>query len=56
MIFASRNPLYEKYKSLRAGVYTIEGIIGVGKTTLGRSLEFEQFHINFSQNMSIKDY
>lgn len=38
-MFANRNPIYEKYKSLKAGVYTIEGIIGVGKTTLGKSLE-----------------
>ena len=29
----------DKYESLRYGIYTIEGIIGVGKTTLGKSLE-----------------
>lgn len=38
-MFASRNLLYNEFKSLKCGVFTIEGIIGVGKTTLGRSLE-----------------
>jgi len=38
-MFASRNPSYDRFKSLRGGVFTLEGIIGVGKTTLGRSLE-----------------
>lgn len=38
-IFEPRNQIYVKYKSLKAAVYTIEGIIGVGKTTLGKSLE-----------------
>lgn len=38
-MFASRNPLYNKFKSLRCGIFTIEGIIGVGKTTMGRALE-----------------
>ena len=38
-MFATRNPLYDKLKSLKGGVFTIEGIIGVGKSTLGRSLE-----------------
>ena len=38
-MFATRNPFYNKFKSLRFGVFTIEGVIGVGKTTVGRSLE-----------------
>ena len=38
-MFASRNPSYDRFKSLRGSVFTLEGIIGVGKTTLGRSLE-----------------
>lgn len=38
-MFATRDPLYNKFKALKGGVFTIEGIIGVGKTTLGRSLE-----------------
>jgi deoxyadenosine/deoxycytidine kinase len=38
-MFASRNPVYNKFKSLKCGIFTIEGIIGVGKTTMGRSLE-----------------
>ena len=31
--------MYEKLRSLKGGIYIIEGIIGVGKTTLGTSLE-----------------
>lgn len=38
-MFAERHPLYDTYKSLRAGIYTIEGIIGCGKTTLGKDIE-----------------
>src|SRR4051812_7244364 len=38
-MFAERSALYCRFKSLKCGVFTIEGIIGVGKTTLGRSLE-----------------
>lgn len=38
-MFADRHPDYNKLKSLKGGIYTIEGIIGVGKTTLGRSAE-----------------
>lgn len=38
-MFASRHPSYNKFKSLKGGIFTIEGIIGVGKTTLGRTLE-----------------
>ena len=37
--FAFRNPDYVRFKSLKGGIYTIEGIIGVGKTTFGRSVE-----------------
>lgn len=38
-MFSDRHPMYEKYKSLRGGIYVIEGIVGVGKTTLGKSIE-----------------
>ena len=38
-MFNQRHPLYNKYKSLKCGIYTIEGIISAGKTTLGRSIE-----------------
>jgi deoxyadenosine/deoxycytidine kinase len=38
-MFASRHPQYDQYRPLIGGVFTIEGIIGVGKSTLGRSLE-----------------
>jgi len=38
-MFSDRHPDYDKYKALKGGIYTIEGIIGVGKTTMGRSLE-----------------
>jgi deoxyadenosine/deoxycytidine kinase len=31
--------MYEQVKSMRGGIYVIEGIVGVGKTTLGKSLE-----------------
>jgi deoxyadenosine/deoxycytidine kinase len=38
-MFSDRHPLYNRFKQLKGGIYTIEGIIGVGKTTAGRSLE-----------------
>jgi len=38
-MFINRHPMYEKLRSLKGGIYIIEGIIGVGKTTLGISLE-----------------
>lgn len=38
-LFAPRSANYNRFRSMRGGVYTIEGLIGVGKTTLGRSLE-----------------
>lgn len=38
-MFLARHPDFNKLKSLKGGIYTIEGIIGVGKTTLGRSAE-----------------
>ncbi len=38
-MFASRHPKYDTYRPLIGGIFTIEGIIGVGKSTSGRSLE-----------------
>lgn len=38
-MFADRHSDFDKLKYLKGGIYTIEGIIGVGKTTLGRSAE-----------------
>lgn len=38
-MFNNRHPMYEKFRLLKGGIYIIEGIIGVGKTTLGISLE-----------------
>jgi len=38
-MFNSRHPMYEKLRVLKGGIYIIEGIIGVGKSTLGNSLE-----------------
>lgn len=40
--------MYEKLRCLRGGIYVIEGIIGVGKTTLGNSLE------NYLNSVGIK--
>lgn len=37
-MFNPRHPLYNNYKSLIGGVYTLEGLIGVGKTCLGISI------------------
>jgi len=37
-MFAKRHPDYRRFKSLKAGVYTIEGTVGIGKSTLGSSL------------------
>jgi deoxyadenosine/deoxycytidine kinase len=37
-MFNNRNEQYKRFRSLKAGVYVIEGIIGVGKTTLGKSI------------------
>lgn len=39
-MFASRNSNYDHFRSLKGGIFTIEGIIGVGKTTLGKSLVY----------------
>jgi deoxyadenosine/deoxycytidine kinase len=39
-MFSDRHPMYEKLRMLKGGIYIIEGIIGVGKTTLGNSLEY----------------
>lgn len=38
-MFSSRHVAYEKYRSLKASVITLEGLIGAGKTSLGNSLE-----------------
>jgi deoxyadenosine/deoxycytidine kinase len=38
-MFAARDPLYNKFASLRGSIFTIEGVIGVGKSTLGFSME-----------------
>jgi len=38
-MFTARANKYEKYRPLRGGIYIIEGLIGVGKSTLGTSLE-----------------
>lgn len=38
-MFAARHPQFNRFKCLKGSVFTIEGIIGVGKTTLGRSIE-----------------
>lgn len=37
-MFSNRHHLYEKYRCLRGGVVTLEGLIGVGKTSCGNSL------------------
>lgn len=38
-MFTSRNSKYEEFTFLRGRIFVIEGLIGVGKTTLGKSLE-----------------
>lgn len=38
-MFKTRHPMYEKFRSIRGGIYVIEGIVGIGKTTLGFSIE-----------------
>ena len=38
-MFIDRSSMYEKLRSLKGGIYIIDEIIGVGKTTLGTSLE-----------------
>lgn len=38
-MFIDRYSMYEKLRSLKGGIYIIYEIIGVGKTTLGTSLE-----------------
>ena len=38
-MFKPRHPEYQCYRSLRGSLVLIEGIIGAGKTTLGKSLE-----------------
>jgi deoxyadenosine/deoxycytidine kinase len=37
-MFNPRHPLFDTYKSLIGGIYTLEGLIGVGKTCLGISI------------------
>lgn len=39
-MFSARHPMYEQFRSLKSGIYIIEGIIGAGKTTLGNSIEY----------------
>lgn len=38
-MFSPRNQYYNRFKSLKGSIITVEGIIGVGKTTLGKTLE-----------------
>jgi len=38
-MFSDRHPKYNTFKQLRGGIYVIEGIIGAGKTTFGKSAE-----------------
>lgn len=38
-MFANRGDHFGRFRSMRGGVYTLEGGIGAGKTTLGRSAE-----------------
>lgn len=45
-MFTERHSQYNTYKSLKSSVFTIEGIIGVGKTSLGKSLEKYLNNIN----------
>lgn len=47
-MFTNRHPMYEKLRSLKGGIYIIEWIIGIGKTTLGTSLE------NYLNNIGLK--
>lgn len=47
-MFSKRNNKYNIYTSLRGSIIVIEGLIGVGKSTLGASLE------NYLNNMNIK--
>jgi deoxyadenosine/deoxycytidine kinase len=37
-MFKDRHPKYEKYRSMRGGVYTLEGGVAGGKSTAGRSM------------------
>lgn len=47
-MFADRDPLYDRFRQLKGGIFTIEGIIGAGKTTFGKSLE------SFLNNIGLK--
>jgi deoxyadenosine/deoxycytidine kinase len=47
-MFLLRESQYEKFRHLRSGIYVIEGLIGVGKSTLGLSLE------NYLNSIDIK--
>lgn len=38
-MYSKRDPKYEEFTFLRGRIFVIEGLIGVGKTTLGKSLE-----------------
>lgn len=39
VMFKSPEPWYGEFSSMIGGVYTLEGLIGVGKSTAGRSIE-----------------
>src|SRR5579862_286850 len=37
-MFTDRHPNYNRYRSLRGGMFVIEGTVGAGKSSLGKSL------------------
>ena len=39
MIYVNRNIDYKKYRKLRGTIYALEGSVGTGKSTMGRSIE-----------------
>lgn len=47
-MFASRHPSYDSYRHLIGSIITLEGLIGVGKTCLGRSI------VKFLENIGFK--
>ena len=46
-MFKDRNPKYNSFKSLKGGIFPLEGIIGVGKSTTGISI------VDFLNNIGI---